>query len=123
MLTGPTGIFTVAQDLVDSTSTALAGSLGGAVGRACVVPGVIAWDCCDVGLLAVTLVRQYISDTFPHEHVVPLSATGGCEAAFVVGELAVEIVRCVSSPDDNEDRKSTRLNSSHIQKSRMPSSA
>ena len=27
------------------------------------------------------------------------------------------------APTDNEDRKSTRLNSSHIQKSRMPSSA
>ena len=29
----------------------------------------------------------------------------------------------ILSPDGQEDRKSTRLNSSHIQKSRMPSSA
>jgi len=102
VITGPTGFYTIMQQLVDATSAALTASAGDAVGRACVVPGAIAWDCCDVGLLAVTSVRQYLSDTFPHEHVAPLSATGGCEAAFVIAELAVEIVRCASSPSDNE---------------------
>ena len=38
----------------------------------------------------------------------------------VIGEFADQS-RLVG--DDDEDRKSTRLNSSHIQKSRMPSSA
>ena len=35
----------------------------------------------------------------------------------------IEDARAVQMPNDTIDRKSTRLNSSHIQKSRMPSSA
>ena len=34
-----------------------------------------------------------------------------------------EVISGFYHPDEGEDRKSTRLNSSHIQKSRMPSSA
>ena len=33
------------------------------------------------------------------------------------------VIICVGTPNDSEDRKSTRLNSSHIPLSRMPSSA
>ena len=37
--------------------------------------------------------------------------------------LTREVIGKSKSPQDLQDRKSTRLNSSHIQKSRMPSSA
>ena len=39
------------------------------------------------------------------------------------GELGRDLWRPVSINEAETDRKSTRLNSSHIQKSRMPSSA
>ena len=49
------------------------------------------------------------------------------EKMAVVEELAkrykLDIVQKVPQADYSLDRKSTRLNSSHIQKSRMPSSA
>ena len=44
-----------------------------------------------------------------------------CKAAFVDPAIAHAMDVSMSVP--NRDRKSTRLNSSHIQKSRMPSSA
>ena len=43
------------------------------------------------------------------------------ELAFVIGKRGKDIARAKAY--DHIDRKSTRLNSSHIQKSRMPSSA
>ena len=39
------------------------------------------------------------------------------------GDCCVEQLPCCAAPAPVRDRKSTRLNSSHIQKSRMPSSA
>ena len=51
---------------------------------------------------------------------------GGAFSVVLEGipmDLAQEITRRVSIPTIGIDRKSTRLNSSHIQKSRMPSSA
>ena len=61
--------------------------------------------------------------------VVTLMTLGGAPEALVLGYLRNQ--RLVESPDDIEsiqvdwetDRKSTRLNSSHSQQSRMPSSA
>ena len=40
-----------------------------------------------------------------------------------IAPIASEIDETHRFPEENVDRKSTRLNSSHIQKSRMPSSA
>ena len=42
---------------------------------------------------------------------------------FLMIDRAVDLVADVSAVGIKKDRKSTRLNSSHIQKSRMPSSA
>ena len=47
---------------------------------------------------------------------------GGCVEADVIG-AALEAERQGAPALITQDRKSTRLNSSHIQKSRMPSSA
>ena len=45
-------------------------------------------------------------------------------AELVSGKVRASVARMLMRPGDQvEDRKSTRLNSSHIQKSRMPSSA
>lgn len=102
MITGPTGFYTVAQGMLTAAYDALSTSLGGPPLRYCVVPGAIAWDCCDVGLLAVGSTRQYISDNFPAEHVTPIGPAGGCEAAYVISEFVVEIVRCAPEPADTE---------------------
>ena len=53
-----------------------------------------------------------------------LCQTGGCGAKIPAGRLTNVIKNIPVKKDSNLlDRKSTRLNSSHIQKSRMPSSA
>ena len=51
------------------------------------------------------------------------SATERAVAAYLVGNARVEAAELARARSELRDRKSTRLNSSHIQKSRMPSSA
>ena len=59
---------------------------------------------------------------WPPEHLLALSAASCFMRTFLrlAAEHGLEVLGYVSS---GTDRKSTRLNSSHIQKSRMPSSA
>lgn len=64
--------------------------------RASIVPGAIAWDECDCGLLAVSLNQVYVSDSFPAPYV---DRTNPCGGAWEVGEYVVQIVRCAPSPD------------------------
>ena len=53
-----------------------------------------------------------------------LAASLSNKVDFLLIELAdIDIVSTAKKLDANEDRKSTRLNSSHIEESRMPSSA
>ena len=47
----------------------------------------------------------------------------GVDAAAARAGAPIDRFFAAMHPDDAPDRKSTRLNSSHIQKSRMPSSA
>lgn len=78
--------------------TAVKAELTDVPGRACVVPGAIAWDdCnCDGGQLAISLNRIFASDSFPTEITVPIS--GGCDAAYLVGEITVQVIRCAPQP-------------------------
>ncbi len=48
---------------------------------------------------------------------------GGVGASDMVSELALAIESGMNAEDIALDRKSTRLNSSHLYQSRMPSSA
>jgi hypothetical protein len=61
-----------------------------------VVPGAIAWDECDCGLLAVSLNQVFPSDAFPQPYT---DRTNPCGAAWQVGEFVVQVVRCAPSPD------------------------
>ena len=57
-------------------------------------------------------------------HAVLIETAGRFAGAIKTGNhLAVHVDHLASRIDSQTDRKSTRLNSSHIQKSRMPSSA
>ena len=77
--------------------------------------------------------REEIKRTFPAANMKRLLVDNISGAIVVVGKQTSEIrivaKRTIQGESDEkiaeakEDRKSTRLNSSHIQKSRMPSSA
>lgn len=66
--------------------------------RHSVVPGAIAWDECDCGLLAVSVGQIYLTEVFPE----PLSRRVGnaCDAPWEAAEIVVQVVRCAPNPDD-----------------------
>jgi hypothetical protein len=97
-LRGPTAFYDVATLLVDGVRDALAASLGGPVQRACVVPGDIAWDACDCGLLAVSPQRFFLADDFPTGTLGTSGRTTPCDAPWLVGELVINVVRCAPTP-------------------------
>ena len=65
-----------------------------------VVPGAIAWDECDCGLLAVSLSRVYLSDRSPDEINSPQGIR--CDAAYEVGEYVIQIIRCAPQPEGQD---------------------
>ena len=68
-----------------------------------------------VGFIRITSLANF-------GHLVSAFRQGLAEAGFVEGRnVVIELQSADAHPE--RDRKSTRLNSSHIQKSRMPSSA
>lgn len=92
LITGPLKWYTLAADL---EAAAYAGFTEKPA-RHGVVPGAIAWDACDCGLLAVSLNQVYLSDVFPD----PISSLSGirCDAAYEVGEYVLQILRCAPQP-------------------------
>lgn len=99
MLQGESAFYTIASRLVTALDAALVGSISGRPERACVVPGEIAWDECDCGMLAVSPRRWFLSSSFPEAAEDSGAARiGPCSHAWIVGELDVEIVRCAPSP-------------------------
>lgn len=64
--------------------------------RSSVVPGAIAWDACDCGLLAVSLNQIFVSDNFPLQYTERANPCGG---AWSVGEFVVQVLRCAPGPD------------------------
>lgn len=92
MITGALKFYTVAE----AVRVAVDAALTNAVQRSCVVPGAIAWDECDCGMLAVSVGRVYLSDNFPQEQT---ERDGTCDAAWEVVEIVVQVIRCVPGPD------------------------
>lgn len=66
--------------------------------RHSVVPGAIAWDECDCGLLALSVGQIYVTEVFPE----PLARRVGnaCDAPWEAAEIVVQVVRCAPNPDD-----------------------
>lgn len=105
-LRGAGAFLEVAQLLVTNVGEALAVSLGGAVERACVVPGEVVWDNCNCGLLAVSVRRWFLTDNFPESSAglggnATTFRAGPCDLPWLVGELRLEVVRCAPIPDGN----------------------
>lgn len=96
MITGPLKWYTVASAL----ETAAYAGFTVLPDRHGVVPGAIAWDECDCGLLAVSLARVFLSDTFPDELNAPTGIR--CDAAYEVGEFVLQIIRCAPQPEGQD---------------------
>ena len=94
MISGPGKWYTVAETLRQAVHTELTTTPQ----RSGVVPGQIAWDECDCGLLAVSVAQIYLTETFPD----PLTRRVGnaCDAPWEAAEIVVQVVRCAPNPDD-----------------------
>lgn len=93
MITGPLKWYTVASRL----EQAVYAELTTKPARHGVVPGSIAWDECDCGLLAVSRVQTYLSDSPPDPVAQPF---GNCDAVYEVAELVLQVIRCVPGAGD-----------------------
>jgi hypothetical protein len=60
-----------------------------------VVPGSVVWDECDCGALYLTVLRTFLSDTFPEILAAPVGV--GCDASQEVAEIVVFVLRCAPS--------------------------
>ncbi len=94
LITGPLKWYTVAETVRAAVDIALAANLPARSGT---VPGAIAWDACDCGLLAFSLARVYLSNNFPNQLT---TRVGACDAAWEVGEFIVQLIRCTPGADD-----------------------
>ncbi len=95
MITGPMKWYTVASALEQAVYAGLTVKPT----RHGVVPGAIAWDECDCGMLAVSLSTIYLSEIFPN----PVAQrVGACDAPYEVGEFVIQIVRCAPSPQADD---------------------
>jgi len=93
MITGPLKWHTVASTL----EQAVYADLTTKPDRHGVVPGAIAWDECDCGILAVSVAQVFLSESFPDQAGRPV---GNCDAPYEVGEFVVQVVRCAPNPED-----------------------
>lgn len=93
MITGPLKWYTVASTI----EQAVYAELTTKPARHSVVPGAIAWDKCDCGLLAVSVTRIFLTETFPDE--LSRRIGNACDAPYEVGEFVIQVVRCVPGPD------------------------
>lgn len=85
-------ILTCAHDAVTATAA-------GAPQRSCVVPGMVIWDECSCGTLAVNWRLVGRSDVFPSPS--PDSSESNCRSRYVVVQVGVTMLRCAAGPDEN----------------------
>ncbi|WP_327592445.1 hypothetical protein [Streptomyces chartreusis] len=94
MITGPLKWYTVAETLRQAVHAGLTAEPQ----RSGVVPGQIAWDECDCGLLAVSVSQIYLTEIFPEPAVRRVG--NACDAPWEAAEIVVQVVRCAPNPDD-----------------------
>lgn len=96
LITGPPKWYTVAEEI----RLAIMAGLTTLPNRSSVVPGAIAWDECDCGLLAISVARIYLSDQFPNPQTAKVGIR--CDAAWEVGEFVVQLIRCAPNPEADD---------------------
>lgn len=94
MITGALKWYTVATRLRDAVYAELTTKPT----RSGVVPGAIAWDECDCGLLAVSVARIFLTEAFPDE--LSRRIGNACDAPYEVGEFVIQVIRCVPGASD-----------------------
>ncbi|MEU9323189.1 hypothetical protein AB0D91_05155 [Streptomyces canus] len=94
MISGPLKWYSVASRL----EQAIYAELTVTPARHGVVPGAIAWDACDCGLLAVSVGQIYPTETFPNP--VQARVGNGCDAPWEAAEVIMQVVRCMPTVDD-----------------------
>ena len=94
MITGPLKWYTVASAL----EQAVYAELTTKPDRHGVVPGAIAWDECDCGLLAVSVARIFLTEAFPDE--LSRRIGNACDAPYEVAEVVIQVIRCVPGASD-----------------------
>jgi hypothetical protein len=99
MILGPMKWYVVAETL----RQALDADLSVPVQRSGVVPGSIAWDECDCGLLAVTAYQVYPTEVFP---TLLTEVSGGCDASQEAAEIVIQVVRCAPQPGEQSQSPS-----------------
>lgn len=95
MISGPLKWYTVASRL----EQAIYAELSVTPARHGVVPGMIAWDECDCGLLAVSVGQIDLTESFPDPALRRIG--NACDAPWEAAEIIVQVVRCTPCPDDN----------------------
>jgi hypothetical protein len=106
MITGPLKWHTVASTI----EQAVYAELTTKPDRHGVVPGAIAWDECDCGLLAVSVARIFLTETFPDE--LSRRIGNACDAPYEVAELVIQVIRCVPGPDSATAPTTVQLDAS-----------
>lgn len=99
MLTGSVAFYTVAESLLLAVTVQLNGTTAGVPTRVGIMPGLIAWDDCECGQLAVNVTRLYDYDTFPEERTL---TNVYCTAAGVAAEITVQVARCAPNPSNSD---------------------
>lgn len=93
MISGELKWYTVASTL----EQAVYAELTTKPARHSVVPGAIAWDECDCGLLAVSVGPIHDTETFPDPVVRRVG--NGCDVPYEAAEIIIQVIRCVPGPD------------------------
>lgn len=97
LIQGPAKWYTVAAGLRDTVYAALSTQPA----RYGVVPGAIAWDAGDCGLLAVSVAAVQPSNDFP---VPETTSLGNCTPALEVAEVVIQILRCAPGIGEASDQ-------------------
>jgi hypothetical protein len=88
----------VVAAVLECARAALANTPAGQPGRVCDVPGQLAWDDCQCGLLAVSAPRLFPATRFPLESV-DTDLVAPCPPPYEAAELTVTVLRCAPNPD------------------------
>lgn len=89
---------TIVTAVRDCVRTALAATTAGAPARVCEVPGELAWDDCECGVLTVTIGPLSLSTAFP-EPSRDLDLASSCAPPYLAVPLTITVLRCAAGPD------------------------
>lgn len=98
MVYGPTTMFDIATTILDCVNDRIT-VVGGLpeFGRACVIPGELAWDGCDCGVLAINNTTQFSTNIFPTP--IPGGDQAQCGAPLYASTFTITVLRCAPGLD------------------------